>query len=188
MRTTPQRIVERAALRPQNALERFPVEIAQPAEPTDLATEMRPDLLERADQGGAGAGLVEGNVYPGARLAVSRVEGEEVNRSVAFHGRLERAGQDDADTRGSIAACRDVLPRCGRHEGLDRARGRVARLLVSPRMQLRDRDAASVDVHERVHQRGQAQAQPAPRVGDTERDDDRTRQGHVQASQPGVFL
>ena len=50
VRATPQRIVQRAALGAQHALERLPLELAQGPERADLPAETRPQLLERAHQ------------------------------------------------------------------------------------------------------------------------------------------
>ena len=58
--------------------------------------------------------------------------------------------------------------------------GAVAgRLVLLARVELRHGDASAVDVHERVQQRRQPEAQPPSLVGHAERDDDGAGQRHA---------
>ena len=180
MRSAAQRIVQRAALGAQHTFERLPRKLAQALERADLSPERRPKLLERVDERRPRSRLVEGRVHTRLGPAVTRVEREELDRPVAITRRFEGPGEHDPDPSPRFAG--DVAPGSWRNEGLDRTRSSIHRVVVAPPMQLRDCDPAAFDVREGVDEGSEAEAQPASRGGNPERDDDRMWVLHVSST------
>ncbi len=87
---TAKRVVQRAALGAQHALERFPLELLEPSQRADRAVELRPQELERPYERRPGVRGVERDLDLRARLARARIEGQKLQGAAAQRGRLDR--------------------------------------------------------------------------------------------------
>ena len=187
VRAAPQRIVQRAALCAEDALEGLPLQLAQPAERADLPAEPLAELLERAHQRRARVEAVEVRFDPGPLPPVARVEREQLEGPVTVDRRLERTRQHDRNARRRLPATRDVLPRGRRHERLDRRQRAPRRLALLAAVELRHGEPPSVQVDADVDQRRKTEPQTPPFVGNAERDDDGAGRGHERADSSSAW-
>jgi hypothetical protein len=173
-------IVQSATLGAQDAFERVPAELTEVAQRADLTAEARAELLDRVHERRARVRPVERGVDARPGTTVLHVEGEHVDRSGAIDRRFEGAGENDRHHARRVASTRDVAPRVGRNERLDRRRRpRLTRIgLRRASVQLRERHGPAVHMDERVYERRQAEPEPSPLDGHPERDHDDARGGH----------